>query len=114
MSASTPEGSERFAGGRAQRDHRTGAAAAQHTDHASVRDAGRHLDAERTQVLRDEIGSAGLAVRELRVRMDVTTPRDDLLDDLRDAPIDIGVETVRLGAERRNGGKRGQGHRGNA
>ena len=33
---------------RAQRDHRTGAAAAQHTDHASVRDAGRHLDAEGT------------------------------------------------------------------
>ncbi len=97
---------------RAQRDHRTGAATPEQTHHAGVRDAGRHLDAEGAQVLRDEFSGPRLPVRQLRMRMDVTTPRDHLVDDLRDAPIDIGVETTRLGVQRGDGRKRGQGHRG--
>jgi hypothetical protein len=57
-----------------------------------------HLDAERAQVVRDDLRGAELAVAELRVLMEVAAPGDDL-----------GLDTIGGGGER---GSRGNGESG--
>jgi len=60
-----------------QHDRRARHPALQHGDHAGVRHTGPHLQPERTEVLGHSGGSAGLAVRQLRVTVEIAAPLDD-------------------------------------
>ena len=62
----------------AQRDRRTGLAAAQDADHACVRDAGSHFEPHRAQLFGHDLGGADFAVAEFRVLVEVAAPGEDL------------------------------------
>ena len=76
-----------------------GLAAAQHADHAGVRDVLLHLDAERAQVVGDELRRAHLAVAELGVLVDVAAPGDHARLDARRGRIDARVQIGGSGGE---------------
>jgi hypothetical protein len=61
-----------------------------------VRNAGLHLEAETAQVFGDERGRAELAIGELRMLMDITTPRDDLRLDCGDPRLGRVVQHAAL------------------
>ena len=51
-------------------------------------------------MLRHEIGSAGFAIGELRMLVDVAPPGQHFPLNLRRAAVDLGIEPARLGVER--------------
>jgi hypothetical protein len=76
----------------AQRHHGPGLAALEQPDDAGVGDLVLHLDAERAQVVGDDLRGAELAVAELRVLVEVAAPGDDLRLRAGDGVGDGGVE----------------------
>ena len=60
----------------AQGDDGPRASAAQHADDAGVRDLLAHIEAQRSQVVRDELRRAQLPVAQLGMLVDVAAPRD--------------------------------------
>ncbi len=77
---------------RAQRDDRTRLRAAQRGDDAVTSHAGPRLEAEAAQPLGDVLGRLDLAVRELRVLMQMAAPREHLLLDGGGALIDVVMD----------------------
>ena len=67
-------------------------AAVENADDAGVRDRRLHLDAQRLELVRDELRGPELAVSELRVLVDVTAAGDDGRFELRCGRIDPFVE----------------------
>ena len=91
----------------AQRHHFAGLSAAgpvavQDSDHASVRDTGRHFDVERLEVRRHQRRGANLVIGELWVFVNVSMPGDDVGFDRGRFLVDVFVEI-------RSSGKREQG-----
>ena len=82
----------------AQRDDGPGLRAAQQRRHARSRHARLRLEAKAPQRVRDESGCLWLSIRELRMLVQVTTPRQQLLLDGGGPPVDLGRE------------RRGRGH----
>jgi hypothetical protein len=79
----------------AQGDHWPRQPAAQHADDAGDRDLRADVvEAELLQVGGDDRGGADLAVAELRVRMQVAPPGDQLRFDRRHGGVDLGGESV--------------------
>ncbi len=66
-------------------------------------DARPDLEAQGPQVVRHDLGGPHLAIRELRMRVNVAPPGDDLRFDLGGAAVDLRVEAAppRLGGKRR-------------
>ena len=67
-------------------------AALQESDHAGMRDTGRDVDAERSEMIGDELRGAHLTVAQLRMLMNVTPPCHDLRLDGADPRLYLGGE----------------------
>ena len=88
---------------RTERNDLARPAASEDTHDASVRDAGSNLDAETSQMIGHNLCRACFAIPELRMLVNVTTPRDHLASDLFFATIDFSRQwTLRTygGAEK--------------
>jgi hypothetical protein len=72
----------------AQRHHGFVTGATQHADHTGMGNVGAHLHSERLQVFGDEGRGAKLAIRELRVLVEVAAPLDHLALQLRRPVVD--------------------------
>src|SRR6187200_329105 len=72
---------------RTDRNHGARFATAQHADDARVRDARAYLELERPQVIGHELCGARLAIAELRVGVEVASPRDDARHDVSDGRV---------------------------
>jgi hypothetical protein len=89
----------------AQQDDRSRLAALEKTDDSRMSDAGLHLDAERAEMIGDELRGAHLAVAELGVGVNVTTPRHDLGLDGSNPTLNLRRQDLHL----RGGGNREDG-----
>jgi hypothetical protein len=90
----------------ADRDHRTGATAAEDTHHAGVRDAGAYLEPQGAESVGDDARGACLAIAKLRIPMDVLADRHDLRRESLDRGRDTGI-LLSAEAERRSGAETG-------
>jgi hypothetical protein len=73
----------------AQRDHGARSAALDHGDDAVLRDAGARRQAHRAQLFGDEARGLDLAVRQLRVLVQVSAPLDEARRRGLDARVDV-------------------------
>jgi hypothetical protein len=74
--------------------------AAQHGNHAGLRDIGFHLEPERPQMIRDDFRRARLTIRQFRMLVNVAPPLDDLGHDQRHAPVDLALQRLSVRVRR--------------
>ena len=79
----------------AQHDRGTGTPAFQQCDDTGFRDAGFHGQAEPTQMICDELRRAELAIRQLRILVQIATPRDHSRQDHFDPGFRLRGEITR-------------------
>ena len=90
----------------AQRHHRSVLRSAQHSDHAGVGHVPTHLETERLEVIAHQRAGADLAVRELRVLVDVAAPADHALLECRRTSVDLRGEVSARGGRGAEGQQR--------
>ncbi len=83
----------------AQRHHGPWHSSPQQTHHARVGDLPPDLEAERFEVIRHELPGTELAVRELRILVDVAAPCDDSRLQVRGQAVEIRLEPLCVGGE---------------
>ena len=79
-----------------QCQHRTGLAAAQHTDYAGFGDAGLYFDSQRPQVFGDVRRCLGLAIGEFWMLVNVAAIRDHVRLDLIRQLVDTAMQSIEI------------------